>query len=201
MITNIIFDLSDVLIRGTNHTGAALMQKHELSTRERLSPFFVSSEQEFLHGNISEDVYLDEVLNLYPELGDKNELKHHIRDNFTEVEGTRDIILRLKKLGYRLALLSIHAKEWMEYLEQKYKVNGLFDAVSYSYQDKVSKPDKKAFELILQRLSAKPEECVFIDDVAANVQVAKALGMKTIQFSSAADLDKKLKRLLPNYAE
>jgi putative hydrolase of the HAD superfamily len=36
--------------------------------------------------------------------------------------------------------------------------------------------------MMLQRLGAKPEECLFIDDKERNLVTARSLGMKTILF-------------------
>lgn len=200
MVKNIIFDLADVILTGTNHTSLALVKKYNLVPAEQGFLLHTPLHGEFLHGNVSEDDYMGEVVNLYPQLGGKDALKQHIRDNFIEVDGTRTIIVKLKQLGYKLGLLSIHAKEWIEYCDQKFNINGMFDAIAYSYTDKVSKPNKRSFELILERLSAQPDECLFIDDTLANVQAAQDMGITSIQFSSAPELHKKLQAVLPDYS-
>ena len=45
------------------------------------------------------------------------------------------------------------------------------------------KPDREIYELILKRYHLKPEESLFIDDLAANVKAAQALGINTVHFS------------------
>lgn len=200
MIKYIIFDLGEVLLTGIKITGLTLAEKHNLKIAGHPSPLKVPLREEFFHGNISEDEYIDEVLKTYPELGEREGLKRYIRDNFAEVAGTREIILRLKKLGYILALLSNHGKEWIEHLEKKYDFHQLFDAVSYSFSDKVAKPDKRAFEIILRKLNAKPDECLFVDDKIKNIQAAEALGIKSIQFENADKLDASLRNILPDYS-
>jgi len=200
MIKYIIFDLADVLITGTNETGFALAKKHQLAVDDRQSfPLLTPLAQDFFHGHVREDEYIDEVIRTYPQFGSKDWLKQHIRENFTEVPGTREIVLRLKGLGYPLALLSVHAKEWIEYCDQKFKIHEVFDQVAYSFTDKVSKPNKKAFELVLARLNAQPEECLFIDDTLVNIQTAEEMGIKSVQFFNASKLNEQLKVLLPDY--
>ena len=196
MIKAVIFDLAEVLLTGVKDTGTALKEKYNLNTGDSNSPLWVSLTEEFFHGNVSEDDYLEEVVKKYPEIGNKEELKKHIRANFIEVEGTREVILNLKAAGYKLALLSVHGREWIEHCHQKFNHHELFDVVAYSYDDKVSKPNARAYELVVERLGVKPEECVFIDDNLANVEAAKKLGILGIQFFHAKQLRGELKEMM-----
>ena len=47
------------------------------------------------------------------------------------------------------------------------------------------KPDARIFELALRRFGVAPEDCLFIDDVTANVAGAEAAGIAAIRFTSA----------------
>ena len=47
-----------------------------------------------------------------------------------------------------------------------------------------AKPEKECYEILLNKYSLVPEECLFIDDSLANVQVAESLGIKSIHFTS-----------------
>lgn len=42
------------------------------------------------------------------------------------------------------------------------------------------KPDKESFELVLERIGAKPFETIMVEDSMKNIRMAKALGMRTI---------------------
>lgn len=206
-IKNIIFDISEVLLTGIKDTGIALGEKHGLIESANHSvgwtpigtPLLVPKVKDFFHGEVSEDEYIQAVLKEYPQLGDVEFLKSHIRENFKEVLGTREIVVKLKELGYTLALLSVHSKEWVDYCEEKFDFHKLFDVRVYSYDIKASKPDPKSFEFTLEKLKAKPEECLFIDDSDINVEAAESLGIKSILFTTAEDLEIKLKELLSNY--
>lgn len=206
-IKNIIFDLAEVLLTGIRGTGISLTEKHKLENNlvhkspwiDLKTPLLIPLVEEFFRGNVSEDEYIQAVLEKYPELGTQKWLKDHIRDNFKEVEGTREIVLELKRKGYKIALLSIHAKEWIEYCEQKFNFHELFDVLSYSYEDKVSKPDPASFLNVLKKLNALPEECIFIDDSKTNIAAAEKLGIKSILFSDAKNLRAKLVELLPDF--
>lgn len=202
--TTIIFDLSEVLLTGIKAAGIVLAEKHALYDSlthqapyaSHMTPLLIPLAEDFFHGLISEDEYLTEVLRLFPQLGSHQWLKEYIRTNFVEVEGTRDIIKQLKNKKYRLALLSVHAKEWVDYCEEKFNYHHLFDLHVYSYNTRVSKPNPQAFQGVLDALNAKPGECLFIDDSIANVKAAEMLGIKSILFTSAPELQTRLEEVL-----
>ena len=43
---------------------------------------------------------------------------------------------------------------------------------------KFSKPDIRIYEILLEKYSLIPEECLFIDDLEINVKAAEGSGMK-----------------------
>jgi putative hydrolase of the HAD superfamily len=58
------------------------------------------------------------------------------------------------------------------------------------------KPEERIFLLAAQRLGLPPEECVFIDDIQANVDAAEALGMAGVLHRDAAATTARLAGLL-----
>ena len=61
-----------------------------------------------------------------------------------------------------------------------------------SYEVKCLKPDPAIYQSLFEKYHLKPEECVFIDDNAANIDAAKKLGMKTILFQDYFQAQKQL---------
>jgi putative hydrolase of the HAD superfamily len=59
-----------------------------------------------------------------------------------------------------------------------YHFDELVDQIVYSHEIGIGKPDPRAFEAACAGLGVRPEECLFIDDVAVNVEAARAVGMK-----------------------
>ena len=194
-ISTIIFDLSEVQItglRGVEKKLGALLGKNPVEISAALLGDDLNS---FFHGKISEDEYLYRTIKKNNWRADIGQLKKTIRENFTEIEGTRKIIERLKKQGFKLGLLSVHGKEWIEYSSAKFDYHKLFDVVLYSFEIAVSKPDRKAYEIMIEKLGVKPEECMFVDDSPENLVPAKALGMKAVLFEGADQLEAEFKRI------
>lgn len=59
-----------------------------------------------------------------------------------------------------------------------------------SFEIGYKKPNKEAFLYVLEKISAKPEECVFIDDIQVNVDAANVLGIKGILYTNFDQLEK-----------
>jgi len=193
MITTIIFDLSEVLLHGLLGIEEYIYNTHGLKVEN--SQWKIQELEKFFHGEITEEEYWEAVIKKYNWDISVDSLKKAVRSNFREIEGTREVILRLKKNGYKLGLLSVHSKEWIEYCEEQYGYHSLFDTVMYSFEVAVSKPNIQAFQLIVDKLHVRPEECLFIDDWPDNIESAKQLGMQGLQFVSPKQLTSDLKEL------
>lgn len=192
MIKTIIFDLSEVYLRGLFGTHELLLKR--LGTKIESPDLLTLLTIRLFEGKITEDEF-------WRTLRDKNkwdirvkELKKIVRMNFGEIEGTREIIEKLKKKGYKLGLLSVHTKEWVDHCEKKFDYHKLFHSVLYSFEIEVCKPEKRAYELMLKKMGSKAEDCLFIDDNAENLVAAEKLGIKIILFESAQQLISELKK-------
>jgi epoxide hydrolase-like predicted phosphatase len=116
-----------------------------------------------------------------------------------DIEGSWEILVKLKKKGIRLALLSniiephVLANERMGRLTRLKKLG--FEAFVWSYEERLRKPDPKIYEVMLQRLNLPAKSCVFVDDEISNVEAAKAMGMEGIHFQNPKQLKQELIRL------
>lgn len=62
-----------------------------------------------------------------------------------------------------------------------------FDGVVCSGQEKLCKPGREIFQVLLDRYRLKAEDCLFIDDSAANIATAAAMGFHTIHYGLGLD--------------
>jgi len=117
------------------------------------------------------------------------------RRNTIENKKLYKYILNLKKKGYKLGILStqFHLSK-SALISKKYYED--FNALEISCEDKLRKPDKKSFDLILKRLNVLPNQAIFIDDKKENVEQAIKLGMKGIFFIDNNQFFKEIKKLI-----
>jgi FMN phosphatase YigB (HAD superfamily) len=74
------------------------------------------------------------------------------------------------------------------YMRQHAPWFGDFDYVCFSAEVQLAKPEAAIFHACLKVVQATPEECLFIDDRAENVEAARALGMQGLKFESVEQL-------------
>ena len=70
-----------------------------------------------------------------------------------------------------------------------------FDGVVVSAREGLVKPDPAIFRLFLDRYGFEAPDCLFIDDSAANIGTARALGMQAILYGKGVDLAAGLRSL------
>lgn len=99
----------------------------------------------------------------------------------TDVDPTiLEVLSDLKKSGKKLCLVSnadiIDVAYW-----HKSPLSHLFDNVIFSYEVGCLKPQCKIYQVALERMNVKPENCVFVGDGGSDeMKGAKELGIKTI---------------------
>jgi HAD superfamily hydrolase (TIGR01509 family) len=78
----------------------------------------------------------------------------------------------------------------------KFPVFELFDGAVVSYQERVNKPDKKIYEIILSRYGLEPSETVFADDKIANTEAASRFGIHTVTYDCNGDGPDRVRELV-----
>jgi putative hydrolase of the HAD superfamily len=104
----------------------------------------------------------------------------------------RAVVGHARRTGAQLALLS-NAPEPLARAIDQHHWSRHFDRRYYSCRLGAAKPAPRAFQLVISDLGQRPDEVLFIDDRAENTRAARELGMHSITFTSAGDLDRELR--------
>ena len=108
------------------------------------------------------------------------------------VPGTAGLLADLAADGRDLyAITNFNGEVW-PVTQELFPVLSCFKDVIVSSFAKLVKPDRAIFELALRRFGVAAQDCLFIDDVAANVAGARAAGIAAVQFTSAPALQRLL---------
>jgi putative hydrolase of the HAD superfamily len=95
---------------------------------------------------------------------------------------------------FRTAMVSNSFVGAREREQDLYGFEDMCDVIVYSHEVGVMKPDGRIYRITCERLGARPEETVLLDDVQQNVDGARATGMQAITFidnrQAIADLQK-----------
>ncbi|HEY7834524.1 MAG TPA: HAD family phosphatase [Ktedonobacterales bacterium] len=85
---------------------------------------------------------------------------------------------------YRTAILTNSFVGARAQEEARYGFTSMVDVAIYSDEEGVRKPDPHIFALAAARLGIPPAETVFLDDVPANIDAARAGGFQAVLFTS-----------------
>lgn len=94
----------------------------------------------------------------------------------------------LKARGLKTAILSnmgdnVHAR-----MVREFAWLADFDALVWSYQLGIAKPDPAIYRHVLGQLNLQPGETLFLDDKQPNIEAARNLGMKAYVFTTTGRL-------------
>ena len=189
-ISTVVFDFGNVLIGWDPRR----LYREDLKTDEAIDAFL--AEVGFVEWNLeldrgrSWDEAVSELSTRYPHHAGRIRMFHdRWEDSITGlIEGSARIAEQLKAAGYRLVGLTNWSSEKFSLTRPRYKVFELFDDIIVSGDVRLIKPDPAIFKLLLQRTGVSAAECLFIDDSAANITSAAALGFKTVRFRGPEQL-------------
>lgn len=91
------------------------------------------------------------------------------------------LVLELKT-KYKIGMITDNKVDRITEILKYHNLTDLFDVVTISAECKCGKNDRKIFDLTLESLNVKPNDCVFIDNSEKNLVVPQELGIHTILF-------------------
>jgi putative hydrolase of the HAD superfamily len=141
-------------------------------------------------GEISEADFLDNLAwGLELELGHRPTL-HRFREIYFDAlhpnEPMLGLMRELRDQGLRMAILTNNVREWEELWRSKLPLDEIFELIIDSGWVGMRKPQPEIYHLTIEHLGEglRPDDCLFVDDNADNVEAARALGLTAVQFHS-----------------
>ena len=89
---------------------------------------------------------------------------------------------------YDLVLLSNDVSEWSKHITNLYGLDKYFKAEIVSGDVKCRKPQQRIYEIALEQISRRAEECLFVDNAVKNLNIAEELGISPILFNRDNEL-------------
>ena len=173
---------------------------HRIATRKlaRLSPMSEEAIYDFLFDGVLEDEFEAGVISTSDFLramqhgcrieGNVEMLASLFADVFTPNEDACALIPRLKE-RYRLVLGSnctpLHAERFRSQFANTLRH---FDGLVLSYEIGARKPNAAFYEACVRHAGCSASECVFVDDLTANVEGAIACGLHGIVYRETREL-------------
>lgn len=199
MIKNVIFDLGKVLI---NNDPSEYLRKYGYD-EEKYQALLDAIWTDSLWGDMDIAKYesFKDIIEIYVEK--HKELELELRRFFAEdwmqlyvtYEDTVKFYNDVYEQGYDIYLLTNFSKDGYEYISNKFDFFKKAKGVVVSAHIKIAKPDMRIYQYLLETYKLNPNECVFIDDSAANINAAKELGIRGIVYTDIESLRKEFKMI------
>jgi len=158
-VMGVIFEVGD----DTNNLLVPYIQKrNDMISAEKINAMYLRASL----GEISS-------FNFWNELGFGSkypEIERDYLDTYLRIDSEFVEIAKTLSKNYSLAILSNDVKEWSNYLRTKFDLSRLFKIIIISGEVGYRKPDKRIYNILLDRIQSPPSDCVFVDDRAKNLR-------------------------------
>ncbi len=166
------------------------LDREEFADRHEL---VVSS---FERGKITLDEYLDRTVFYRPRPFTREEFRKFM---YSLSKPDLDALAFAGKLAgsgkYLMGTINNESRELNQYRIEKFGMRLIFKLFVSSCYVGLRKPEEGIYRQALDVTQQVPEECCFIDDRALNLEVAKRLGMHTIEMDTVEQLSAELQKL------
>jgi putative hydrolase of the HAD superfamily len=125
------------------------------------------------------------------------ELAHFRQDFWAGDVLDKELVEFIRRLRpfYQTALISNAFADLREVLTHEFVIADAFEVIVISAEEGVMKPDPLLYQIALERLNCRPQEAIFIDDFAHNIEGAHAVGLHGIHFTAGISLPTALHQL------
>lgn len=147
-------------------------------------------------GKLDLEQYLDRTIFYQARPFAKQAVREFIYAQSQPFPDSLALIARVAKAGkVFLATLNNESRELNLHRIETFGLRQYFSVFFTSCYLGVSKPHLEIYQLALDLSQRQPDECVFIDDRALNVESARHVGLNTIQFQNAKQVEDDLRTL------
>ncbi|MBR6770984.1 MAG: HAD family phosphatase [Lachnospiraceae bacterium] len=203
MIQTIIFDIGNVL---AEFAWRQYFQAYGYSAEvlKRIAAATVGSRLwgEYDRGVLSDEEMIESFVQNDP--GIEKELREslkNVKGMVVRYEYAVPWVKELKERGYQVLVLSNFGRKAYEECKEALDFMEYMDGGILSWQVKVIKPEPEIYQLLIEKYSLIPENCVFLDDLEENLEAARKFGIHTIHFKDREQAGKELNQLLESAAK
>ncbi len=181
----IIFDLGGVIVNLDQERTIRSFKRLDVDLDEINEKLPIFKEYEV--GKVDTDTFIHTIKTELKGKASDAEIVKAWNNMILDVPSERITILKQLRKDYKLYLLSntneLHIEEFKKIFEKDHPTENwenLFDKIYYSHQIGLRKPNKEAWQLILDEQQLQAEETIFIDDTRMHFKAAELLGIKSI---------------------
>jgi HAD superfamily hydrolase (TIGR01509 family) len=197
-VRNVIFDLGGVVLDwNPDQIVARLEPVAELRAALKDALFGHPDWRMFDRGSLSEPELIERLqLRIGAARHEVEAILEAVRSSLVEKPETLKLIRALQGRGTPLYCLSNMPATIYTHLRQRHSFWDAFSGIVISGEVQMMKPDPEVFVHLLDRFKLRAEESVFVDDLFANIESARKVGLHTVWFKDAAQCRRELDQFL-----
>jgi putative hydrolase of the HAD superfamily len=185
-VRNVIMDLGGVMLEWNPDQLLMRFEPDPVLRAQLRASIFGQDWQLFDRGRVTE-----------PELIDRLELRTGhtrerlfeivaaVRESLCEKPETVKLVRALRQRGFDIYCLSNMPGPIYEHLRRRHTFWDVFRGIVVSGEIQLLKPEPEIYLHLLERFGLQPAQSVFIDDLQANVDAAKGVGLHALRFQNA----------------
>jgi putative hydrolase of the HAD superfamily len=198
VVRNVIFDLGGVVLDwNPDQIVSRFQPQAELRSSFKQDIFGHPDWQLFDRGTLTELELIDRIeTRTGLAKSQASSVVDSVRESLVEKSETVQLMRRLHARGLALFCLSNMPSSVYAHLREQHGFWDLFTGIVISGEVKMLKPEAAVFDYLLQKFAISAAQSVFIDDLKANIEGARAVGLTGILFRDAGQCEQELNRLL-----
>lgn len=198
-IKAVVFDYGNVLSLPQDEMSVGLLASIAEVDEEKMKKIIWEKRGEYDRGNVSGVDYYRTLLAEEGGTQDEGSLNALVRADLESWanlnEETVAMAEAIQSSGIKLGILSNMPHEFLALARKRFPVFKAADAGIFSCELGINKPEKGIYEALLKALSIDAGDVVFFDDIQANVDAAKAMGIQSFLWKDPASAKAELNKL------
>jgi FMN phosphatase YigB (HAD superfamily) len=174
-----IFDIGNVLVRFDYARANRAMRSMGAGEPDMAALELLAKNYE--RGGVTRADFLRQLADIFQHGGTSDELVRAWQDIFEPNLPMWEFVERLHG-SYPLYLLSNTNCLQHDFIQAEYRIFEKFSDGVFSYRAGMLKPEPEIFELAIRQFNVRPAATVYIDDLAPNVEAARAAGLRAFLY-------------------
>ena len=196
-VRNVIFDLGGVVLEwNPDHIVARVQPVPELRASLKAALFGHADWRLFDRGALTEPELIERLqVRIGATRQEVEVILDAVRHSLVEKPETLQLIRALQAQGTPLYCLSNMPGSIYTHLRERHNFWGVFSGIVISGQVQMMKPEPEVFKHLLETFNLRAEESVFVDDLPANIESARQVGLHAILFKDAGQCRRELEQI------
>lgn len=163
------------------------LEKNGITYPEEILPSFAGKSDRFFFEYVRDHFAVDGRVDIDEFLSEKDELFNSLIPRIELVDGFEHVIRQVKALGIKTALVTSSSWGTVDRVDELLDIKRWFDTIIAEEDTMKHKPHPAPYLLALERLNAKKDSTIIIEDSTVGIAAGKAAGCVVFGLTTSFD--------------